>query len=82
MLRNGFFPSAPQDGRAGWLAVNSFDETESNLLFEESAAPLPERTARPAWASLGSWPLWRNLAIAALTLFTLEWSLFHRRRTE
>jgi hypothetical protein len=77
-LKNGFYPRA----EGGWLAVNTFDEAESNLLFP--AAPTPPVNIRvpAALAGFTAWPLWRYLAFAALVLFTLEWSLFHRRRTE
>jgi hypothetical protein len=82
-LQNGFFP-VTHEGRAQWLAVNTFDEAESDLRFAESTAPSPRaETKLPvALASFGAWPLWRYLALGALVLFTLEWSLFHRRRTE
>ncbi len=82
-LQNGFFPIA-QDGRTSWLAVNTFDEAESDLRFAGSTPPAPRATAKlpVALASFGAWPLWRYLALGALVLFTLEWSLFHRRRTE
>jgi hypothetical protein len=33
-------------------------------------------------AGFAGWPLWQYLALAALVLFTIEWWLFHRRRTE
>ncbi|MEQ1861821.1 MAG: BatA and WFA domain-containing protein [Chthoniobacteraceae bacterium] len=79
---NGFIPQT-REGRAEWLAVNTFDEAESNLLFDaapkDPATPLPYRNALAGFAA---WPFWRYLALGALVLFTLEWSLFHRRRTE
>lgn len=83
LLKNGFQP-VTHDGRTEWLAVNTFDEAESDLRF----AAAPKATARvdtplpSTLAGLGGWPFWRYLAFFALALFTLEWSLFHRRRTE
>jgi len=80
-LRNGYYLVSQPSG-ARWLAVNTFSAAESDL----RAAALPEDEA-PALisgplATLASWPLWQYLALAALLLCTLEWWLFHRRRTE
>ena len=84
-MRNGFYPLV-RGSRSGWLAVNTFDEAEADLRGStlSPAAPGPAATLKlPAVvSSLTTWPLWRYLALAALALFTLEWSLFHRRRTE
>jgi hypothetical protein len=82
-MQNGFYELA-QQGRSTWIAVNTFDAAESNLRPAPGSAPPSHQT--PAFsnaaAALSGWPLWRWLALAALALFTLEWSLFHRRRTE
>jgi hypothetical protein len=80
-LTNGYYLLNERDG-SSWLAVNTFSEAESDL---RQAAPASE--ARPvlprlAALNLSGWPLWQYLALAALLLFTLEWWLFHRRRTE
>lgn len=79
-LKNGFFPMT-REGRTEWLAVNTFDEAESDLHFTTAPAA-PSSALRVPPSAFGSWPLWRYLALGALVLFTLEWSLFHRRRTE
>ncbi len=88
-LRNGFH-AVTRDGRAEWLAVNTFDEAESDLGGSSAGTAVLSgpRTAEDSRsyqrfeAPLLAWPLWRYLALGALVLFTLEWSLFHRRRTE
>jgi Aerotolerance regulator N-terminal/von Willebrand factor type A domain len=84
-MRDGYYRLA-QGGRDTWMAVNTFSDTESNLLAPVSAAAAPGTTAskrftlasRPAVLL----PLWIYLALAALLLFTLEWFLYHRRKTE
>lgn len=82
-LKNGFFPTT-RDGHPEWLAVNTFDEAESDLRFAPSSATASHAGAKlpAALTNFSAWPLWRYLALGALALFTLEWSLFHRRRTE
>lgn len=82
-LTNGFHP-VTREGRSEWLAVNTFDEAESNLSLPVSSSPALPVSAplRTTLTPLLAWPLWRYLALGALVLFTLEWSLFHRRRTE
>jgi hypothetical protein len=80
-LRNGYYlRQAP--GGPRWVAVNTFSEAESDL--RHGAAVSSAAAALPAvsLATLGTWPPWIYLALAAFTLFTLEWWLFHRRRTE
>ncbi len=69
-------------GAQNWIAVNTFTEAESDLL---DAPPAENKTASlpiAALAGFTGWPLWQYLALAALILFTIEWWLFHRRRTE
>ena len=80
-LLNGFYKIDRPDG-AHWLAVNTFDPAESDLRAPD--APLDEspRLSLLPLANLASWPIWQYLAIAAFTLFAIEWRLFHRRRTE
>jgi len=84
-LRNGFYPLV-RGGRSAWVAVNTFAEAEADLRGAAvSAAPAVPVAALKLPAVVGNlttWPLWRYLALGALALFTLEWSLFHRRRTE
>lgn len=79
-LANGYYLFNKRDG-ASWLAVNTFSEAESDLRNAEASAASPA-LPRLAAVNLSGWPLWQYLALAALLLFTLEWWLFHRRRTE
>jgi hypothetical protein len=78
-LKNGFYlERAAQSSQ--WLAVNTFSDAESNLRAEKSGA-------QTALVSLAGgvwwrWPLWIYLALAAFGLFTIEWWLYHHRRTE
>lgn len=82
-LRNGFY-RIRSGNEESWLAISTFDAAESNLSTAEASrvsAGSPSPAAR--WApSLSGLPLWHSLALAALCLFTWEWWLFHRRRTE
>ena len=81
-LRNGFY-ELQRDNRSEWIAVNTFSGEESNLQHGQITAGLARTSAVPkAMSSLAAWPIWRWLALGALALFTAEWSLFHRRRTE
>ena len=80
-LRNGFYQTQ-QPGGAGWLAVNTFSEAESDLRGSAPVANAPAALPMPSLAAFTGWPLWQHLALAALALFTVEWWLFHRRRTE
>lgn len=83
-MTNGFYPLS-REGRTEWVAVNTFDEAESDLTFKAEPTAKAAEIQPAKWASIPgftAWPLWRYLALAALVLFTLEWSLFHRRRTE
>jgi hypothetical protein len=80
-LHNGFYRQKRPDD-AGWLAVNTFSEAESDL---RGAGGGEMPAASLSWISLATvsgWPLWQYLALAAFALFALEWWLFHRRRTE
>ena len=79
-LSNGYYLLNEGD-TTSWLAVNTFSEAESDL---RTAPPAGTAATFPrlAAASFSGWPLWQYLALAALLLFTVEWWLFHRRRTE
>jgi hypothetical protein len=80
-LRNGFYLHKEPAG-ASWLAVNTFSAAESDLRGEAAPATPPTSLPTLTLAAFAGWPLWQYLALAALLLFTLEWWLFHRRRTE
>ena len=80
-LHDGFHLVTEQ-GAASWLAVNTFSEAESDLRGGDASAKPPAPLPIAALAGFTGWPLWQYLALAALLLFTLEWWLFHRRRTE
>ena len=79
-LHNGFYLLANGDEQR-WLAANTFSLEESNL-----QQPAPAEPAEPSGSlpeiGFGPWPLWTWLTLAALALFTGEWWLFHRRKTE
>ncbi len=79
-LANGFYLLNERDG-SSWIAVNTFSEAESDLR-SDTPVSAPPTLPRLAALNLAGWPLWQYLALAALLLFTLEWWLFHRRRTE
>ncbi len=84
-LHAGYYlltPPAP--GGSNWLAVNPFSETESDL---RGIAPAANGDGVYPVADLPTprflrHPLWHYLAMGALILSTMEWFLFHRRRTE
>jgi hypothetical protein len=78
-LRNGFYLLGDSAGQS-WLAVNTFDPQESDLRFEGSEKAASSRPI--ATSNVGPWPPWLWLALAAFALFTGEWWLFHRRKTE
>lgn len=81
-LQNGFY-EWEHGGRREWIAVNTFSPEESNLRRGESAPPNISQTTRLSFHTpFAAWPLWRWLALGSAALFTMEWSLFHRRRTE
>ena len=80
-LTNGFYPLTTAGGPR-WLAVNTFSEAESDLRTAPPEAEAPVSLPAVSLAALTAWPIWRYLALAALALFTAEWWLFHRRRTE
>jgi len=77
-LKNGFYDIA-SESHPHRVAVNTFDDAELNLRL----IPAPTGGSR-AWSNLSpaGTPLWQWFAAAALALFSLEWLLFHRRRTE
>ena len=80
--QNGFY-EWEHGNRHEWIAVNTFSEAESDLrhaaVSPTSVIPGPTFSFHTPFAA---WPLWRWLALGAVALFTMEWSLFHRRRTE
>ncbi len=80
-LHNGFY-QMQQPGGAGWIAVNTFSEAESDLRNTTAATTAPATLPMTSLANFSGWPLWQYLALTALVLFTIEWWLFHRRRTE
>jgi Aerotolerance regulator N-terminal/von Willebrand factor type A domain len=80
-LRNGFYESQRDDKRE-WIAVNTFSDAESDLQHAKITTEVAHSAMPPVLSSFSSWPIWRWLALGALALFTAEWSLFHRRRTE
>ncbi len=80
-LRDGFH-LVTENGAASWLAVNTFSEAESDLRGGNESANKPLLPANTVLAGFGGWPLWQYFTLAALVLFTIEWFLFHRRRTE
>jgi len=81
-LKNGFY--LLQTGTAArWIAVNTFSDAESNLRNGvDKPAPGETHVRLLSFATFTSRPLWNYLALAAFVLFSLEWWLFHRRRTE
>ena len=80
-LHDGFHRVTENDA-SSWVAVNTFSEAESDLRIGDAAAKTPAPLPIAALAGFSGWPLWQYLALAALILFTIEWWLFHRRRTE
>lgn len=78
-LRNGFYLLVEGEERR-WIAVNTFDAGESDLRQPDTRPTNDTISVTPALS--GEWPLWTWLTFAALALFTGEWWLFHRRRTE
>jgi hypothetical protein len=79
-LHNGFYRAVSGD-ETSWIAVNTFNAAESDLRIpgKPSAEPLQ---IDELLTVAGPWPLWTWLTLAALALFTGEWWLFHRRKTE
>jgi Aerotolerance regulator N-terminal/von Willebrand factor type A domain len=76
--RNGYYALSGEPVR--WLAVNTFNEAESDLRSAaQEDAPQAGWTPAPRLTALSPWQ-W--LALAAFALFTGEWWLFHRRQTE
>lgn len=88
-LKNGFYRLDDPAGTPSFVAVNTFDHRESNLLataFPPSTSAVTQPLA-PLWdggtlPALLSRPIWQFLALTALVLFTMEWWLFHFRKTE
>lgn len=79
--RNGFYLLRGDSGDR-WIAVNTFSEDESNLHTPEMESVRQTAARLPVAGIATAWPLWIYLALAALLLFTVEWWLFHWRRTE
>ena len=80
-LHDGFH-LVTEKGATSWLAVNTFSEAESDLRGPGASASARAPLPITALARFRGWPLWQYLALAALVLFSIEWWLFHRRRTE
>jgi hypothetical protein len=80
-LRSGFYLLQSANG-ARWLAVNTFDAAEADLRSGEATPTTAPAFPAVSLAALGGWPPWVYLALSAFVLFTGEWWLFHRRRTE
>ncbi len=78
--RNGFYLLKSVNRPDRWMAVNTFRDEESDLQGVRHEL----RTAEVEFPMLtaAAWPLWFYAAFAALLLFTLEWWLFHQRKTE
>jgi Ca-activated chloride channel homolog len=78
-LHNGFYLLADSSGQS-WLSVNTFSPQESDLRIADAETV---NTSVPVGDTrLGPWPPWLWLTLAAFALFTGEWWLFHRRKTE
>jgi hypothetical protein len=73
--RSGFYPVRSRDG-IGWIAVNTADRQESNLLDASS-----ESGGAAILAGFHQ-PPWRWLLLAAFALLLFEWAAYHRRWTE
>jgi hypothetical protein len=79
-LHNGYYLLGQGDERR-WVAVNTFSTAESDLR-EKGAETTTVGAPAPQIIGVGPWPLWTWLTLGALALFTGEWWLFHRRKTE
>jgi hypothetical protein len=77
-LRNGYYAVAAGEATR-WLAVNTFSTEESDLRGAGGGAANSADRSVPA---LGNVAPWQWMSLVALALFTLEWWMFHRRRTE
>ena len=84
-LRNGFYQIADADSKH-WIAVNTFNAAESDLRGSgerNASATTATVSALPASLSgLRGLPPWQWLALTAFVRLTVEWLLFHRRKTE
>ncbi|MGB8353702.1 MAG: BatA and WFA domain-containing protein [Chthoniobacteraceae bacterium] len=81
-LKNGFYLLQTGSDKQ-WIAVNTFSEAESNLrTVQESSGQEKAPSRIPDFALITARPIWNYLALAAFVLFTIEWWLYHRRRTE
>nr|MDQ3624572.1 hypothetical protein [Verrucomicrobiota bacterium] len=79
--KNGYYLVGPGE-RSRWLAVNTFRESESDLRVPQVETAPRLRLPGVGLGAFTGWPIWHYLALAAFALFTVEWWLFHRRRTE
>jgi hypothetical protein len=77
--RNGYYAIMAGDSTR-WLAVNTFSAVESDLRGSGGDAVASAPIHAPE--SFAGLPPWQWLSLAALVLFTTEWWLFHRRKTE
>ncbi len=78
-VRNGYY--ALTSGEANrWVAVNTFSAAESDL--RAATGRQDDVAAVSSVTSLAGLPPWQWLSVAALFLFTAEWWMFHRRKTE
>jgi len=77
-LHNGYYTVTSGD-TTRWLAVNTFSTEESDLRGAGGGAANPAEVSVPV---LGNVAPWQWMSLVALGLFTLEWWMFHRRRTE
>ncbi len=89
-LKNGFYEITDADAKR-WLAVNTFSTAESDLRRDgknatdekvNSPAAIPVPALHSSLSALRGFPPWQWLALAAFALLTVEWMLFHRRKTE
>ncbi len=93
-LQNGFYLLRRPDGDR-WLAVNTDDPkmaqlnsagapgTAASATAEANRAAPDFLSSHRGWIELArGWPPWVWLAVGAFLFSTVEWWLFHRRRTE
>jgi hypothetical protein len=78
-LRNGYYLLGEGEERR-WIAVNTFSAAESDL--RQPKGTNPPLAPAVGISLIGRWPIWTWLTLAALGLFTGEWWLFHRRKSE
>ncbi len=76
-MKNGFY-AVSENGGTRWIAVNTFSAAESDLRVPATSV----RASAPSIFATGPLPPWQWLTLVAFALFTFEWWLFHRRKTE